>query len=113
MEQQTGWLDRTDKMFLLNILAVFGFLVLANLCYLVLHENIHTAICRTYGGEAKTDYSLVYMGKATTYCSGILPTTVDYLNSWVEIIGYHFQAAMNILIGWQCLKLLIDIIKSG
>jgi hypothetical protein len=113
MEQQTGWLDKADKRFFLSLATIFIFGIITNLGYLVLHENIHVAVCKTYGGEARTDYSLVYMGKATTYCAGILPSTLDYLNSWVEIIGYHFNAVMNMFIGWQCLKLLIDIIKSG
>lgn len=112
MEQQTGWLDKADKRFFLSLATITVFAIVTNLAYMVMHENLHAAICRAHSGEARTDYSLVYMGKAMTYCAGILPPTLVYLNSWVEIVGYHFQAAMNLFMGWKICELLIQTING-
>jgi hypothetical protein len=101
MEQQTNWLDKDSIKFFLSFMTVVIMLGVSNLGYTFTHENIHAQICRTYGGTPIFDYSKIYI-KSTTTCNGSSDSDdMKVLNSWVEIIGYHFQVAMNIWLGWK------------
>jgi hypothetical protein len=107
MEQQINWLDKDSIQFFLSLSTIGMLLGVSNLGYTFIHENLHGQICRTYGGTPTFDYSQIYF-KAVTHCTGYgTSDDMNILNTWVEIIGYHFQIAMNIWIGWKACELLI------
>lgn len=86
---------RFGIMFLLMTAGFFYLYTLASDKDTYYHENAHAMTCLYHGGNATITYNKTD-GGGRTECKGAdSPSDVIFLNSLMEIVGYHTYATTN------------------